>query len=98
MDLTHRVGSAGFGSISPLSVIAGVVLSYVTLWIDELTGYALIPRSFTGGPDAALTILGAVGLALLLASPPVRRVLEPLTNPLGWVEKRRKASPAHTAA
>jgi fucose 4-O-acetylase-like acetyltransferase len=36
-----------------------------------------------------LTILGAVGLALLLASPPVRRVLEPFTNPLGWLEERR---------
>ena len=38
-----------------------------------------------------LTILGAVALALLLASPPVRRVLEPLTNPLGTLEKRRDA-------
>ena len=38
-----------------------------------------------------VTILGAVGLALLLASPPVRRVLEPFTNPLGWVEQRRAA-------
>jgi fucose 4-O-acetylase-like acetyltransferase len=38
-----------------------------------------------------LTILGAVALALLLASPPVRRALEPFTNPLGWVEQRRSA-------
>ena len=38
-----------------------------------------------------LTILGAVGLTLLLASPPVRRVLEPFTNPAGlW----RSAAPA----
>ena len=46
-----------------------------------------------------LTILGAVALALLLASPPVRRVLEPFTNPLGWLEApapgvgRRRARP-----
>ena len=47
-----------------------------------------------------VTVLGAVGLALLLATPPVRRVLEPLTNPLGWLERRRAAgrpSPAPTS-
>jgi fucose 4-O-acetylase-like acetyltransferase len=38
-----------------------------------------------------LTIVLAVALAMLLASPPVRRVLEPLTNPLGWLEARRKS-------
>ena len=38
-----------------------------------------------------LTMLGAVALTLLLASPPVRRVLEPFTNPLGWLEARRSA-------
>jgi fucose 4-O-acetylase-like acetyltransferase len=38
-----------------------------------------------------LTMLGAVGLTLLLAAPPVRRVLEPFTNPLGWLEARRDA-------
>ncbi|WP_224273205.1 acyltransferase family protein [Nocardioides lacusdianchii] len=35
-----------------------------------------------------VTMVGAVGLSLLLASPPVRRVLEPLTNPAGTLEKR----------
>ena len=32
-----------------------------------------------------LTILGAIALPLVLASPPVRRALEPFTNPLGWL-------------
>ena len=36
-----------------------------------------------------LTIVGAIALALFLAAPPVRRVLEPFTNPLGWLEARR---------
>ena len=46
-----------------------------------------------------LTVLGAILLALCLASPPVRRVLEPLTNPLGWLEARRKsATSAPTSA
>jgi len=48
-----------------LCVLAGVVLSFVTLWIDGQFGYTLIPRSFTGGPDAALTILGAVATSMV---------------------------------
>ncbi|MBC2932748.1 acyltransferase family protein [Nocardioides sp. zg-1228] len=38
-----------------------------------------------------VTVIGAVGLALLLALPPVRRVLEPVTNPLGWLGSRRRS-------
>ena len=38
-----------------------------------------------------LTVIGAVGLTFFLACPPVRRVLEPFTNPLGWLEARRQA-------
>ena len=38
-----------------------------------------------------LTTLGAIALTLLLASPPVRRVLEPLTDPLGHWSRRRSA-------
>ena len=38
-----------------------------------------------------ITTLAAVALALTLASPPVRRVLEPVTNPIAWWEKRRAA-------
>ena len=39
-----------------------------------------------------LTIVGAVVLAFFLATPPVRRALEPFTNPAGWVESRRERS------
>ncbi len=50
-----------------------------------------------------LTILGAIALTFVLASPPVRRVLEPFTNPLGWLEARRhrthgSAAPATSPA
>jgi uncharacterized membrane protein len=55
----------GLWFVPVMCVIAGVVLSYVTLWLDELSGYDLIPRSFTGGPDAALTILGAVATSMV---------------------------------
>ncbi len=41
---------SGLWFVPVMCVIAGVVLSFVTIWIDEQTGYDLIPRSFTGGP------------------------------------------------
>jgi len=56
---------SGLWFVPVMCVIAGVVLSYLTLWIDQLSGYDLIPRSFTGGPDAALTILGAVAASMV---------------------------------
>ena len=56
---------SGLWFVPVMCVVAGVVLSFVTLWIDERSGYDLIPRSFTGGPDAALTILGAVATSMV---------------------------------
>jgi fucose 4-O-acetylase-like acetyltransferase len=41
-----------------------------------------------------VAILGAVGVSLLLASRPVRTVLAPLTDPVGYVRRRRTASRA----
>ena len=43
-----------------MCVLAGVVLSIGTITIDRLTGFDLIPRWMTGGPDAALGILTAI--------------------------------------
>lgn len=40
-----------------------------------------------------LTTVGAVAVALFLASPPVRRVLEPLTNPLATLRRVRRTPP-----
>ena len=65
------------------------------------TAKALGWVEFTGAHPVLglwLTIVGAIALALLLATPPVRRVLEPLTNPLGWLESRRRVSPAPRSA
>lgn len=50
------------------------------------------------GLGFALTMIGAVALSLLLASPPVRRVLEPAINPLGWWEARRSRREAPSSA
>lgn len=45
-----------------------------------------------------LTLTGAELLAIVLATPPVRRALEPFTNPLGWVMSQRRVSTAPTSA
>jgi uncharacterized membrane protein len=62
--VTSRV-RAGLWFVPVMCVIAGVLLSFLTLWLDEVSGYDLIPRSFTGDPDAALAILGAVAASMV---------------------------------
>lgn len=64
----HRITSHLRGSlwfVPVLCVGAGVLLSFATLWIDGQTNYDLVPRSFTGGPDAALAILGAIATSMV---------------------------------
>jgi hypothetical protein len=39
-----------------LCVLAGVAVSYVTIAVDQAYEYGLVPRSMTGGPDAAIQI------------------------------------------
>jgi uncharacterized membrane protein len=48
-----------------MCVLAGVVLSFVTIAIDRRFDYKLISESFTGGPDAATAILSTVALAMV---------------------------------
>ena len=51
--------------IPVMCVLAGVVLSIGTITIDRLTGFDLIPRWMTGGPDAALGILTTIALSMV---------------------------------
>src|SRR3954464_13771663 len=63
-----RLGAHVRGSLWFIPVVCvgvGVVLSFITLGIDDRSNYMLVSRSFTGGPDAALAILGAVGTAMV---------------------------------
>src|ERR1700712_2103044 len=46
-------------------VLAGVALSFATLWIDDYFDHGLIPQAFTGGPDAALVILSAIATSMV---------------------------------
>ena len=51
--------------IPVVCVLVGVVLSFTTLWIDDLFDHKLIPQAFTGGPDAALAILSAIATSMV---------------------------------
>lgn len=41
-----------------LCVLGGAALSFATIAVDRNSDYQLIPETFTGGPDAAIAILG----------------------------------------
>jgi fucose 4-O-acetylase-like acetyltransferase len=84
------------------------VMGTATMVIYLFHGFVIKTVKVLGWPEftaahvllgLVLTILGSIALALLLASPPVRRVLGPFTNPLAWLEgRRRKFSSAPTSA
>jgi uncharacterized membrane protein len=48
-----------------MCVLAGVGLSVGTIAIDKAYDYELIPQSISGGPDAALEILGTVAASMV---------------------------------
>jgi uncharacterized membrane protein len=48
-----------------MCVLVGVGLSFGTIAIDRAYDYELIPQSISGGPDAALEILGTVAASMV---------------------------------
>jgi uncharacterized membrane protein len=48
-----------------MCVLAGVGLSVGTIAIDKAYDYKLVPQSISGGPDAALEILGTVAASMV---------------------------------
>lgn len=46
-------------------VAAGVALSIATIAIDKAFDYRLVPQSISGGPDAAMEILGTVAASMV---------------------------------
>jgi uncharacterized membrane protein len=48
-----------------LCVLIGAAVSFGTIAIDRANDYQLIPRSITGGPDAALQILTTVATSMV---------------------------------
>jgi len=48
-----------------MCVLAGVALSLGTILIDRKYDYKLVPTFLSGGPDAALEILGTVAASMV---------------------------------
>ena len=57
--------STGLWFVPLMCVLAGVGLSFGTIAIDRAYNYELIPQSISGGPDAALEILGTVAASMV---------------------------------
>src|SRR5215207_6479422 len=51
--------------IPVLCVVAGLLLSIAPLLIDRLSGFDLVPRWLTGGPDAAMGILTTIAVSMV---------------------------------
>jgi len=49
--------------IPVVCVAAGVTVSFATIALDRATEFDLVPRSLTGGPDAAISILSTIATA-----------------------------------
>lgn len=57
--------SMGLWFVPLMCVIAGVGLSFGTIAIDKAFDYELVPEWISGGPDAALEILGTVAASMV---------------------------------
>ena len=55
----------GLWFVPLICVLAGVALSFGTIAIDKAYQYELVPRSISGGPDAAVEILGTVAASMV---------------------------------
>jgi fucose 4-O-acetylase-like acetyltransferase len=105
LALVPRRSLGWFTAMGGATMVVYLFHGFVIKTVKALGWPAFAEEHTTAG--FILTTVGALALALLLASPPVRRVLEPFTNPLGWLESRRHrraaaasgaARPAHPGA
>jgi uncharacterized membrane protein len=64
MASVHRVRSS-LWFIPVMCVLAGVVLSIVTIAVDRAFGFTAVPRWLTGGPDAATAILETIAASMV---------------------------------
>ena len=56
---------SGLWFIPLMCVLGGVALSFGTIAIDRAFDYQLVPKSISGGPDAAIEILGTVAASMV---------------------------------
>jgi uncharacterized membrane protein len=62
--VAHRLKTS-LWFVPAMCVLAGVVLSYVTISIDRAAGGELVSRTLTGDPNAALIILSTVAASMV---------------------------------
>ena len=55
----------GLWFIPLMCVLAGVALSFGTIAIDQAYEFGLVPQSISGGPDAAIEILGTIAASMV---------------------------------
>ena len=67
MDISARSSRvwSSLWFIPVLCVLAGVLVSIGTIAVDRVTGFELIPRWLTGGPDAAMGILTTIAVSMV---------------------------------
>ncbi len=66
MSRTVAAGARGNLWFIPVTcVLAGVMVSIGTMWVDRAADFELVPRWMTGGPDAALGILTTIAISMV---------------------------------
>jgi fucose 4-O-acetylase-like acetyltransferase len=94
------IGTASCAALVPRARTWFSALGAATLVVYLFHGFFVLTAQYEGFPDWAarhvavsfvVTTSAAVALALVLAAPPVARVLNTLVDPIGWLDGRRKA-------
>jgi fucose 4-O-acetylase-like acetyltransferase len=93
------VGAASCFALVPRARTWFSTLGAATLVVYLFHGFFVLSAQYEGFPDWAdqhvvtsfvITTSAAVALALVLAAPPVARVLNAFVDPIGWLERQRK--------
>lgn len=64
-DSTVRKVRNSLWFVPVVCVLAGLALSVVTNWIDEVFDHELVPEALTGGPDAAVAVLSTIAASMV---------------------------------
>ena len=96
------LGASSFFVLVPKTRSWFTALGSATLVVYLFHGFFVLGLKYSAFPGwvdqhvtlgFVLTTLGAIGLALALAAPPVARVLKVAVDPLGWLDRRRLLVP-----
>jgi fucose 4-O-acetylase-like acetyltransferase len=92
------IGTAACFALVPKARSWFTTLGAATIVVYLFHGFFVLSAQYEGYPDwteqhevvsFVVTTLAAIGLALLLAAPPLARTLNVLVDPIGWIGQRR---------